>query len=160
MKGTKLMESPIVMSFVKEADLPVVSEFIYLLIDELAAGAGPDREAMAVTTQQVLAMNGVTGIVASKGSRPLDVILLNECAAIYAGGKFGEISELYVDAENRSKGIATQLVDAAEKYATECGWMRLEVGAPLQPAWERTLQFYLRKGFEEVGPRLRKVLCS
>lgn len=154
------MASPVQISFVKEADVAVVSEFIYLLIDELADGAGPDRETMTTTTRQVLAMNSVTGIIASEGSKPLGVILLNECAAIYAGGKFGEISELYVDPKHRSKGVAAQLVDTAQDYATKCGWKRLEVGAPTQPAWERTLRFYLREGFEEVGPRLRKTLLS
>lgn len=145
-------------SFVTEADMPVVAEFIYLLIDELAGGAGPDREAMAATTRQVLALNSVTGIIATEGTKPLGVIVLNECAAIYAGGHFGEISELYVYPEHRSKGIAAQLVRAAQDYAIKCGWKRLEVGAPHQPTWGRTLHFYLREGFEEVGPRLRKKL--
>ncbi len=30
----------------------------------------------------------------------------------------------------------------------------LEVGAPSVPKWQRTVDFYLRNGFEEVGPRL------
>ncbi|AKS45173.1 Acetyltransferase (GNAT) domain-containing protein [Octadecabacter temperatus] len=140
------------------SDTLVVSEFIYLLIDELAAGAGPDRKTMEAATRQVLAMKGVTSIVATEGAAPVGVIMLNECAAIYAGGLFGEISELYVSKEHRSKGIAAQLVDAAETYAKEHGWKRLEVGAPPQPNWDRTLQFYLREGFAEVGPRLRKLL--
>ena len=140
------------------SDTLVVSEFIYLLIDELAAGAGPDRKTMEAATRQVLAMKGVTSIVATEGATPVGVIMLNECAAIYAGGLFGEISELYVSKEHRSKGIAAQLVDAAKAYAKEHGWKRLEVGAPPQPVWDRTLQFYLREGFAEVGPRLRKLL--
>jgi GNAT superfamily N-acetyltransferase len=85
---------------------------------------------------------------------------MNECAAIYAGGKFGEISELYVRPEYRSNGVAARLLEAAGKHAEECGWKRLEVGAPTQPAWERTLKFYLREGFEEVGPRLRKLVSQ
>lgn len=145
-------------SIATESDTLIVSEFIYLLIDELAAGAGPERKAMETATSQVLSMKGVTGIIAKEGVAPVGVIMLNECAAIYAGGLFGEISELYVSKEHRSKGIAAQLVDAAETYAKENGWKRLEVGAPPQPSWDRTLQFYLREGFAEVGPRLRKLL--
>lgn len=32
------------------------------------------------------------------------------------------------------------------------------VGAPHQPEWARTLSFCLRNGFDEVGPRLRRVI--
>ncbi len=154
------MNSPVRIGIVNETDTKAVSEFVYLLIDELAAGAGPDRETIATNTRQVLAMDGVTGIIATEGSTPLGVILLNECAAIYAGGRFGEISELYVRPEHRSNGIAARLVDAAQTYAAEQGWKRLEVGAPQQPEWDRTLKFYLREGFQEVGPRLRKLIHS
>jgi len=50
------------------------------------------------------------------------------------------------------------LLTEAEQLAKARSWTRFEVGAPDQPAWARTVQFYLREGFEEVGPRLRKVL--
>jgi hypothetical protein len=30
----------------------------------------------------------------------------------------------------------------------------LEVGAPDVPRWQRTVDFYKRNGFKEVGPRL------
>lgn len=139
-----------------EKHAPIVAEFIYLLIDELASGSGPDRSALAATTEAVLPMKSVSGFLATLGSSPVGVLLLNECAAIYAGGKFGEISELYVLPEYRSAGVATQLLEVAENHAQERGWKRLEVGAPAQPAWSRTLKFYQREGFEEVGPRLRK----
>jgi len=83
---------------------------------------------------------------------------LNECAAIYAGGKFGEISELYVRPDMRSQGVAQQLLDHAQQEARARGWKRIEVGAPSQPDWHRTLNFYLRNGFDEVGPRLRRLV--
>ena len=83
--------------------------------------------------------------------------MLNECAAIYAGGRFGEITELYVVPEARSTGVAAALVAAAVRVAGDKGWRRLEVGAPAQPAWARTLAFYERQGFAPVGPRLRRI---
>lgn len=84
--------------------------------------------------------------------------MLNECAAIYAGGVFGEISELYVAPELRSRGIAGALIQEAIDLARTRKWNRLEVGAPNQPEWKRTFDFYVREGFNEVGPRLRKTL--
>ena len=141
-----------------EADTPAVAEFVYLLIDELAPGAGPNRQAMSAIAQEVLPLDSVSGFLAVVENITTGVVLMNECAAIYAGGKFGEISELYVRPEYRSKGIAARLLEAAGNHAQERGWKRLEVGAPAQPEWKRTLNFYLREGFEEVGPRLRRLV--
>ena len=50
------------------------------------------------------------------------------------------------------------MLAAAAALARERGWPRLEVGAPDVPKWQRSLDFYLRCGFEEVGPRLRLLL--
>ena len=84
--------------------------------------------------------------------------MLNECMTIYVGGRFGEITELYVSPEYRSKGIAPLLIGTAIGIGNQKGWKRFEVGARDQPAWNRTLSFYFREGFEEVGPRLRKII--
>ncbi|WP_419177305.1 GNAT family N-acetyltransferase [Ruegeria halocynthiae] len=86
------------------------------------------------------------------------MIMLNECAAIYAGGVFGEISELYVLPKLRSRGTAGALIQEAVDLGCSRKWNRLEVGAPNQPEWKRTFDFYIRSGFDEVGPRLRKIL--
>jgi len=82
------------------------------------------------------------------------VITLNECHAIYSLGGFGEISELYVDTDHRSSGVGAMLIDAAKNFALEKGWPELEVGAPPQPKWQKTLDFYISQGFEYSGPRL------
>ena len=85
-------------------------------------------------------------------------VMLNECAAIYANGLFGEITELYVEPANRSCGVAPSLISAAVDLGRRKGWTRLEVGAPDQPRWSRTLAFYLEEGFVEVGPRLKRAI--
>ena len=42
------------------------------------------------------------------------------------------------------------------RWVVERGIMdpKIEVGAPSVPAWQRTIDFYLRHGSEEVGHRL------
>lgn len=82
------------------------------------------------------------------------VLTLNECAAIYSGGNFGEISELYVDISQRSSGVGARLIDAARQFATGKGWPEIEVGAPPQPEWKQTVDFYMSQGFKYFGPRL------
>jgi GNAT superfamily N-acetyltransferase len=65
----------------------------------------------------------------------------NECAAIYAGGTFGEISELYVDSSQRSSGVGAKLIDAAKQFGIQKGWPEIEVGALPQPEWKRTSNY-------------------
>ena len=97
----------------------------------------------------------VWALVAKTGSGEIvGVLTLNECAAIYAGGNFGEISELYVDSSQRSSGIGAKLIDTAKQVGIHKGWPEIEVGAPPQPEWKRTVDFYISRGFVYSGPRL------
>ncbi len=99
---------------------------------------------------------GVWAFLASnEHEHDIGVLTLNEGAAIYAGGKLGTISEFYVRPESRSDGVGPQLLEAAITLGRERNWGRLEVGAPSVPRWSRTVGFYLKNGFEEVGPRLK-----
>lgn len=86
------------------------------------------------------------------------VVGLSECKAIYAHGVFGEIAELYVEPRFRSTGVGGQLIDAALAHGRSCNWSMIEVGAPDVPRWQRTVDFYVRRGFVEVGPRLYREL--
>ena len=133
----------------------IVAGLLCDLLTELANGDGPTFSDLQKTTEQLLGEGLVFGLIAMNEDDPVGLLMLNECAAIYAGGRFGEITELYVTPEQRSCGVASALLTEAKEFARERGWVRLEVGAPDQPAWSRTLSFYLREGFEEVGPRLR-----
>ena len=85
-------------------------------------------------------------------------INLNQCAAIYSGGPFGEITEFYIKPDYRSRGIGAALIKAAKNFATEKGWPVLEVGAPPIDSSPRTINFYLENGFSQIGPRLEITL--
>lgn len=140
------------------SDAETVARFVHALIEELSGGKKVDFMDILNTTAQLLKEETVIPLIATLNGCPAGVMVLNECQAIYAGGKFGEISELYVLSELRSKGVAALLINEAVAIGNERHWKRLEVGAPVQPKWCRTLNFYLRNGFEEVGPRLRKLI--
>lgn len=128
------------------------------LLDELDEGTVHDPTEYADRATALLHLaDRVWGLIATLDGVPVGVLMLNECAAIYAGGLFGEITELYVEPALRSRGVAPRLIEAAFALARQRRWKRLEVGAPPQPAWCRTRQFYLREGFIEVGPRLRRL---
>jgi GNAT superfamily N-acetyltransferase len=85
---------------------------------------------------------------------PAGAMALNECAAVYAWGLFGEISELYVEPAHRSAGLGGLFIDRAKAFAAERSWTMLEVGAADAPRWQKSIDFYIRCGFEEIGPRL------
>ena len=63
-----------------------------------------DRNKLCRAAATLLAGDtGVWGLMARTGDgEPVGLLMLNECAAIYAGGKFGEISEFYVAPGHRS----------------------------------------------------------
>lgn len=150
--------NPISVRLAQDSDVPAVAGFVHALLNELAGGDAPSIEKIADRAEAVLSGNGVLAVLACADNEPIGVMTLNECAAIYAGGKFGEVSELYVRPDMRSQGIARRLLEEAQREALDRGWKRLEVGAPGLPEWHRTLNFYLRNGFDEVGPRLRRLV--
>lgn len=134
-----------------------VVRLILALLSELDPGGETDENTLSNTAEKLIgnSRSKVIALLAMDGEEPVGVLLLNECAAIYAGGFFGEISELYVLPSYRSQGIAAQLMDQAKTVAASQQWTRLEVGAPPLPEWSRTESFYLRNGFQSIGPRLK-----
>ena len=139
-------------------DAMTVARFVHALLAELSRGEAATIDEVFEITSRVISEADVIAVIACLDGQPVGAMTLNECTAIYAGGKFGEISELYVDPNHRSHGIAKLLLNSAQSEAVARGWKRIEVGAPGQPDWQRTLNFYLQNGFDEVGPRLRRLV--
>ncbi len=139
------------------ADAEVVGELVYSLLLELFAEHShlfPLEKMQKAAAELLPSGSGVWSFLAMNGNDVVGMINLNECSAIYAGGKFGEITELYVKPEFRSGKIGELLISRAREFARGRAWEVLEVGAPDVPRCQRTLDFYLENGFSEVGPRL------
>ena len=98
--------------------------------------------------------------LAVEGEGPVGVLTLTETFAIYAGGRFGVIDEMYVEAGHRGEGIGRRLIEAAVGFGHERGWIRIDVTAPSGPRWERTVRFYEEQGFVFTGPKLRRRLTG
>jgi GNAT superfamily N-acetyltransferase len=141
------------------SEASIVAQLVIALLGELFPGEAVSLEEgtyTQVAEKLLLGHPRVWALLAiAKDGEPAGVLTLNECAAIYAGGVFGEISEIYVCPEYRSAGLGAKLVDAAVGFGRNQKWTRLEVGAPDLPRWRRTVDFYLDYGFKEIGPRLR-----
>ncbi len=139
-------------------DHELVTSMVLSLLTELydPVELGYSRETLAPAVGKLLQEDTAywAFLACLKQGTAVGFIGLNECSAIYAFGKFGEIAELYIEPEHRSAGIGASLVDAAVRLGRERGWSLLEVGAPDVPRWQRTVDFYMRCGFSVVGPRL------
>jgi GNAT superfamily N-acetyltransferase len=146
----------IVLRRLTEVDAELAARMVHALLTELSPEANVQLAALEQAARDVLAMDTAFGLLASSEDTPVGLMMLNESATIYAGGRIGTITELYVVPDYRSKRVAPELMQAAIALGCDRGWGRLEVGAPKQPAWARTLAFYQREGFVEVGPRLKK----
>lgn len=138
-------------------DGELVATLIARLLGELAGDvtSAPAAADLAPVARDLLGDDRYTALLAfDAGGSAASVLTLSECAAVYAKGRFGEIAEFYVAPAGRSAGLGAAMIAAATDYARARGWTRLEVGAPNLPRWRRTVDFYLRCGFTEVGPRL------
>ena len=135
-----------------------VTDLIHELFPEVAAEY--PREKLVKSASELLAGDSsVWAFIAVDGEgQTASVMTLNECAAISVGGMFGEIYELYVSPEHRSKGVGVELIKVATEFGRSRGWPTLEVGAPDVPRWQRTVDFYLTNGFTEIGPRMELLI--
>jgi ribosomal protein S18 acetylase RimI-like enzyme len=139
------------------ADVHDVGRMVYALILEIYPTIGGQRcEAEYILkAQAALAHNeSYWAFLYFMNATPVGMISLNQCCATYAGGHFGEIAELYIQPRQRSLGIGKHLIDHASQFGRNKGWRFIEVGAPPSSNWIRTIEFYKRYGFEELGPRL------
>ncbi|MEC0276940.1 GNAT family N-acetyltransferase [Peribacillus frigoritolerans] len=99
--------------------------------------------------------NLYTVFLAFKEEECIGMVTIHGVTSLYATGSMGIIQELYVLPNLRSEGTGDQLIHAAKEHGYKCGWTNIEVGAPHAEKWSRTVSFYKRKDFKEIGPRLR-----
>ncbi|MCJ8299425.1 MAG: GNAT family N-acetyltransferase [Pseudomonadales bacterium] len=137
-----------------------VAELVKELLVELEPGnaAAIDNMQLAQIAKSLLSSGKMWAFLVRHNDSNIAVITLHECAAIYAGGVFGEISELFVKPEYRSAKVGDLLLRSAIDKSRELGWKRLEVGSPPANESPRTIKFYENKGFKCSGLRLRYLI--
>jgi len=142
---------------VSNDDFQDVADLIKSLLVELEPSAKEEIENTALNdiAKDLLTKSKIWAFLAKKDNINIGIVTLHECAAIYAGGIFGEISELYVKPEFRSLKVGELLLSSAIEYGKARGWKRLEVGSPPLSDSPRTFKFYEKQGFQCTGSRLR-----
>ena len=135
---------------------------VELLLLELAEGGDEFTGLDRARTLADLARQGdgfLALLARDDTGEPAGVLTLTETFAIFAGGTYGVIDELYVAPGHRGAGLGRRLLDAAAAIGRERGWRRLDVTAPPGDAWRRSVAFYEKNGFVFAGPKLRRVLA-
>jgi GNAT superfamily N-acetyltransferase len=149
------------------ADAPIITDMVGELLHEIMAGIGEpvfrfDAQATRTRAEAWMREGQSMAWLARDQERRaiLGFVALYEAYALYAGGVFGTISELYVRPRSRSQGIGAALVDEVKQVAQVKGWTRLEVTTPPLPLFERTVRFYEHQGFTISGGRKMNLRLS
>ena len=141
----------------------LIFHYVSMLLTELE---GEESEFEGIDKDKIFHdMEAVTerfnAFVAKDNSgKVVGIMTVMESFAIYAGGYYGVIDEMYVDPYCRSQGIGKKLIVALKKFARQKKWQRIDVTAPPEGKWKRTVAFYEREGFIFTGLKLRLKLIN
>lgn len=138
-------------------DLQLTFSLIKNLLIELGDEAKDLEKVNKLQNSQIDINNLETHLVflAEDEETTVGIITLSECFAVYTGGNYGIINEMYVLPEYRSKNIGAMLINKAKEIAAEKNWGRIDVTTPVEKRWERTKSFYLKQDFEFTGEKLK-----
>jgi GNAT superfamily N-acetyltransferase len=104
---------------------------------------------------RLLNQAGHSIFLAIEKGKILGLVTVSENFALYAGGLYGIINEMYVIPEMRSHNIGKLLLDHVKNIAKQKKWTRLDVTSPIEEKWMRTVKFYENQGFSFTGEKLK-----
>jgi branched-chain amino acid aminotransferase len=90
----------------------------------------------------------------------IGLITLTLQESIHVASAYILIQELWVHPDHRSQNIGENLIQAVETYSHQQGLSRIEVCLPTHDfhSFSNTHHFYQKSGFEDFGPRMRKMV--
>jgi GNAT superfamily N-acetyltransferase len=89
---------------------------------------------------------------------PVALVTLAESFAVFAGGHYGIIGELWVRGDARSQGVGAIMIEHCKAFGHARGWKRIDVSAPPGASWDRSFEFYVKRGFTFTGRKLKCLL--
>lgn len=141
-------------------DLDQVLASVRDLLRELSGDAARELPAGAREAARAVIDDRALGtlLVATTGSgEVMGVLGASRQVALRTGGAYLLIQELHVSPGHRRAGVGERLIRHLVADAVGRGLPLVEVGLP-GPGFahqSRTLAFYRKQGFTEVGPRMR-----
>lgn len=162
------MRRPMQISRAEVHEIPIVLTLVEALFTELGqegqefAQIDKDklfRDIHNDLAQGLAASRFIALLARDKGDVPVGVLTMSSSFAVYAGGEYGIVQEMYVLPAFRGKGIGKALVRAAVIFARDRQWFRLDVTGPEDDPG-RTVRFYEALGFEFTGHKLRLLVAG
>jgi len=153
--------------------LVLIEELLAELGDEEQEFAGIDREKLRADIELNMGAGGggsaepgsasgsgrfLALLATEESGTAIGLLTLSASFALYAGGEYGVIDEMYVRPEYRCRGVGRALVDEAVAIARQKRWFRLDVTGPEHERGARAVRFYENMGFEFTGPKLRRLV--
>lgn len=142
------------------ADAEAVATAVERLLVELG-GRRPPRADLETEVEAVLDDPGLGAlIVAEGGGEIVGVLSASWQRALHVPGRYATIQDLWTHPDWRGRRVGAGLVDGLADLCRAQGVGRIEVGLPRESfeAIRATEAFYLGNGFEQLGPRMRRLL--
>jgi GNAT superfamily N-acetyltransferase len=156
-----------------QEDLPAIVLAVGDLLSEL--GSRPPRTSQMLESAQALLEDprlGALLVAEVDGERAavvdgeraagvVGVLCASYQLALHVPGRYALIQDLWVHRSWRGRSIGLELLGALFALAREQGMARAEVGLPRESfaGIRATEGFYVRNGFEHLGPRMRRVFA-
>ena len=145
----------------RDGDVAAVAVAVERLLVELG-GRRPPRTELEAEIRAALEDPSVGPLIVAEGEGEIvGVLSASWQRALHVPGRYATIQDLWVDERWRSRRVGAGLVDALAALCEEQGVARIEVGLPRESfaAIRATEAFYLGNGFEQLGPRMRRLLA-
>ena len=147
---------------VRTSDYDQVLDMIWKLLHELGEEgdeAGTiDKEKIKIAWNNKHSRSIMLLAFDTSNELPIGILTLEESFAVYAGGSYGIINEMYVEPEFREKKVGRLLLEEMKRIGQQRNWKRIDVTAPESDRWERTRRFYEKNGFVFTGPKMKILL--
>ena len=147
------------MKFVIEKATENECEIILRLLTDLYLELGEEKESISYLSfdfiKQVLFSNVTEIYLAKVDTKCVGIFTLTETQAIYAGGKYGVLDEMYITPSYRREKTGQSISKFISVAAQNKKWNRIDVTAPTETKWIRTQQFYHKNGFVFTGQKFK-----
>eukprot|EP00011_Vannellida_sp_DIVA3-517-6-12_P012138 CAMPEP_0114626932 /NCGR_PEP_ID=MMETSP0168-20121206/12036_1 /TAXON_ID=95228 ORGANISM="Vannella sp., Strain DIVA3 517/6/12" /NCGR_SAMPLE_ID=MMETSP0168 /ASSEMBLY_ACC=CAM_ASM_000044 /LENGTH=156 /DNA_ID=CAMNT_0001838251 /DNA_START=71 /DNA_END=541 /DNA_ORIENTATION=- len=139
-------------------DQEEVLDMVEALLSELGDEGGTvNREGVSAALEKCAdRCTAFFAVDKAEGGKRVGLATVTETFAIYAGGAYCCIDELYVAKGYRGKGVGSALVARVVDTAKVRGYSRVDVTSPADLVRHaRALNFYEREGFVFTGSKLK-----
>ncbi len=151
------MTENIIICAAKSGDADMIAILVNQLIQESFANEDkPSAKQIQIAAEDLLANNNAHAIIAYNESEAVGVMTITEAIAVHARGKFGIIMEFFVLPSARSKGVGLKMLDYIHDFSVQNNWRWLELSLPQGGDKQAAEEFFMRNGFHNIGPSLRK----